>query len=439
MDCARETLILHRWNSKMETKLVQIAEKAKTSPQFVFNSIAHLIDEGCLESSFRKLRRWAAMGIDKRSYCDYEQNLPVNIHDLHQRLKSGKYKAPDIRRAWIPKGDGNDKRPLGISTIEDKIVQRAVSDLLNVIYENDFSKHSYGFRIRKSAHQALSYIRSRSMQYPFRWIIDADIKSCFDSFDHRFIMEILKKRVNDGSISKLISQWMKAGVIDGKQMFKPESGVPQGNIISPLLSNVYLHEVLDLWLEGIRPMLRGKMFFVRFADDFVIGFEYKEDAQRVYQTLPKRFQKYGLTIHPEKTRLLNFSPENKGGSRTFDFLGFTHYWTTSKRGFAVIKRRTKRVKVNRVFKAIYEYCRDNRHERVRVQWIELCMKIKGYYAYFAIPGNYRFLEEVYRKARHYWFNWLNRRSQYNSYTWDGFESLLKAFPLPRPRVIHKNV
>lgn len=423
----------------METKLGQIAEKAKTSPQFVFNSLAHLIDEECLEKSFRKLRRWAALGIDKRSYCDYEQDLAANIHDLHQRLKSGKYKAPNIRRAWIPKGDGNGKRPLGISTIEDKIVQRAVSDLLNLVFENDFSRHSYGFRTRKSAHQALSYIRSRIMQFPFRWIIDADIKSCFDSFDHRFILEILKRRVNDGSINKLIYQWMKAGVIDGKQMFRPESGVPQGNIVSPLLSNIYLHEVLDLWLEGIRPMLRGEIFFVRFADDFIIGFEYKEDAQRVYQTLPKRFQKYGLTIHPEKTRLLNFSPDNKEASRTFDFLGFTHYWTKSKRGFAVVKRRTKRAKVNRIFKAIYEYCRDNRHERLRVQWKDLCMKIKGYYAYFAIPGNFLFLKEVFCKARRYWFIWLNRRSQYNSYNWNGFENLLKVFPLPRPRIIHKNV
>lgn len=439
MDCSRETLVLQQRELEMATKLEQIAKLAELDPQKVFTSISHLIDEECLTRSFKKLRRWAATGIDKRSYSDYEQDLTVNIHDLHQRLKGGKYKAPDIRRAWIPKGDGNGKRPLGISTIEDKIVQRAVSDLLSVIYENDFGKHSYGFRTGKSAHQALSYIRSRIMQYPFRWIIDADIKSCFDSFDHRFIMEILKKRVNDGSISKLIRQWMKAGVIDGKQMFKPESGVPQGNIISPLLSNVYLHEVLDQWLEGIRPMLRGEMFFVRFADDFVIGFEYKEDAQRVYQTLPKRFQKYGLTIHPEKTRLLNFSPENKGFSRTFDFLGFTHYWTTSKRGFAVVKRRTKRAKVNRVFKAIYEYCRANRHERVREQWNELCMKIRGYYAYFAIPGNFQFLKEVYRKALLYWFKWLNRRSQYNSYTWDGFENLMKVFPLPRPRIIHKNV
>jgi group II intron reverse transcriptase/maturase len=359
------------------------------------------MDEAFLEGSFRKLRRWAATGIDKRSYSDYEQELEQNIHDLHQRLKRGTYKAPDIRRAWIPKGDGSGKRPLGISTIEDKIVQRAVSDLLNEIYDSGFSIHSYGFRRGKSAHQALAYIRKRSMQYPFRWLIDADIKSCFDSFDHRVIIEILKKRVNDGSIIKLISQWMKAGVIDGKQIFTPESGVPQGNIISPLLSNVYLDEVLDRWLEAIRPMLKGEIYYVRYADDFVIGFEYKEDAERVYQTLPKRFKKYGLTIHPEKTRLLNFSPMNDGAEQTFDFLGFTHYWGKSKRGFMVVKRKTKSVKANRVFKAIYEYCKDNRHLKVREQWTELCMKIRGFYAYFAIPGNYHFLGQVYRNAMLY--------------------------------------
>ena len=439
MDCTRDTLIPHGGKNKMETKLGQIAEKAKTTPQLVFTSIAHLIDGGMLERSFRKLRRWAATGIDNRSYCDYEHDLANNIHDLHERLKSGKYKAPDIRRAWIPKSDGQGQRPLGISTIEDKIVQRAVSDLLSVIYENDFSRYSFGFRKEKSPHQALSCLRSRCMQYPFRWVIDADIKSCFDSFDHKFILEILKKRVNDGSIIKLIVQWMKAGVIDGKQLFKPESGVPQGNIISPLLSNVYLHEVLDRWLEEIRPMLKGEMFFIRFADDFIIGFEDREDAQRVYQTLPKRFKKFGLTIHPEKTRLMNFSPANRGETRTFDFLGFTHYWTKSKRGFPVIKRRTKKAKVNRVFKAIYEYCRENRHIPVREQWTGLCMKIKGYYAYFAIPGNFKFLVQVYHNTCMYWYKWLNRRSQYNSYTLAGFKDLLKVLPLPYPRIIHKNV
>lgn len=423
----------------MATKLAQIAEKAKAAPQMVFTSIAHLIDVPHLERSFRKLRRWAATGIDKRSYGDYEQDLATHLQELHQRLKSGQYQAPYIRRTWIPKGDGSGKRPLGISTIEDKVVQRAVSDLLTCIYDNDFSFHSYGFRKGKSAQQLLMYLRGRCMEYPFRWVIDADIKSCFDSFDHRMILEILKKRVKDGSILRLVSQWIKAGVLDGGTIFKPQSGVPQGNIISPLLCNIYLHEVLDKWIEEIRPKLKGEIFFVRFADDFIIGFEYREDAQRVYQALAKRFNKYGLIIHPEKTRLLNFSPDNREEGRTFDFMGFTHYWTKSKRGYDVIKRRTKKAKVNKVFKAVYEYCRDNRHLPVREQWTGLCMKIRGYYAYFAIPGNFKFLQQVYSNATCYWFKWLNRRSQYNSYTWEAYKNLLKVFSLPRPRIIHKNV
>ena len=423
----------------MGTKLEQIAKLAEADPRMVFTSIAHLIDKECLMRSFGKLRRMAATGLDNRSYSDYEQDLAVNIQDLHERLKRGKYRAPDIGRACITKGKVKEKRPLGISTIEDKTVQRAVSDLLSVIYEKGFSRHSYGFRREKSLHQALAYIRNRCMQYTFRWIIDADIKSCFDSFDHRILVDILKRRVNDGSIIKLIFQWMKAGVVDGKQMFKPESGVPQGNIISPLLSNVYLHEVLDLWLEEIRPLLKGEMFFVRFADDFVIGFEHKEDAAKVYGTLPKRFGKYGLTIHPEKARLLNFRPGNKVGARTFDFLGFTHFWAKSKRGFWVVKRKTKRDKVTQTFKALYNYCRSNRHLKVREQWLDLSMKIRGYYAYFAISGNFKFLQQIRHKAIIYWYKWLNRRSQYNSYTWERFGILLKAFPLPYPRIIHKNV
>lgn len=423
----------------METKLEQIAKLAETNPKMVFTSIAHLIDEECLTRSFRELRQGAATGIDRKGYKDYERDLSENIRDLHDRLKRGAYKAPNIRRVWISKGKGTDKRPLGISTIEDKIVQRAVSDLLSTIYEKDFNRNSYGFRRERSAHQALKTIRERSMQYPHRWIIDADIKSCFESFDHKKLVEIIKQRVNDGSIIKLIYQWMKAGVVEGKQIFKPESGVPQGNIISPLLSNIYLHEVLDNWLEEIRPLIKGEMFFVRYADDFIIGFEYKEDAEKVYRTMTKRFEKYGLSIHPEKTRMINYCPHNEKESNTFDFLGFTHYWAKSKRGNWVIKRKIKKGKVNQILKTLYEYCKASRHYKVREQWIDLCLKIKGYYAYFAIPGNYKILNYIRRKAIEYWIKWLNRRSQYNSYTWKHFEKLLKVFPLPYPRIIHKNV
>ena len=423
----------------MATKLEQIAKLAEKEPKMTFTSLAHLMDQDFLTRSFRKLRQWAAVGIDNRSYHDYERDLAANIQNLHERLRNGNYRAPNIRRAWISKGQGKGKRPLGISTIEDKIVQRAVNDLLSTIYETDFHRNSYGFQKGKSAHQAIAYIRERCMRYPFRWIIDADIKSCFDSFDHKLLVDVLKQRVNDGSILKLIRQWMKAGVIDGDQMFKPETGVSQGNIISPLLCNVYLHEVLDTWLEEIRPMLEGEMFFVRFADDFVIGFEYREDAEKVYRTLPKRFSKFGLSIHPEKTRLVNFKPVDKGQGRTFDFLGFTHFWAKSKRGFWVVKRKTRRGKVNQTFRSLYDYCKANRHLRIREQWLDLCTKIRGYYAYFAIPGNFIFLKQIRHRTISYWFKWLNRRSQYNSYTWKSFEKLLKVFPLPYPRIIHKNV
>lgn len=423
----------------MGTKLEQIRKLAEKEPEMVFTSLAHLLDKEMLTDSFYKLRKNASSGIDNKSHADYATGLKANISALHARLKSGQYKAPNVRRVWISKGQGKEKRPLGISTIEDKIVQRAASDLLSTIYETGFSKHSYGFRPGKSPHQALSHLRNKIMDKSCKWIIDADIKKCFDSFDHKILVDILKRRVNDGSINRLLYQWMKAGVIDGDQMFKPESGVPQGNIISPLLSNIYLHEVLDRWLEEIRPLLKGKFFFVRFADDFVIGFTHKEDVERVFTTLPKRFKKFGLTIHPEKTQLLKFYPGEGKKARTFDFLGFTHYWAKSKRGFWVVKRKTKREKVNKIFNALYSYCKTHRHLYVREQWLELCTKIKGYYAYFAIRGNFLFLKKIRNRAIIFWFKWLNRRSQYNSYTWEAFRKLLKTFPLPYPRIIHKNV
>jgi len=423
----------------MSTKLEQIARLAEKDQSMVFTSIAHLIDRGMLTRSFYKLRKWAATGLDNKRYVDYEQDLSANILALHTRLKTGKYKAPNIKRVWISKGQSKEKRPLGISTIEDKIVQRAVSDLLSAIYEPIFNKHSYGFRSGKSPHQALSYIRNQIMDHPYRWLIDADIKSCFDSFDHKILVEIIKKRVNDGAIIKLLHQWMKAGVVDGDQMFNPKSGVPQGNIISPLLCNIYLHEVLDQWLSEIRPKLRGRIYFTRFADDFIIGLEIKEDAQRVYAVLPKRFKKHGLTIHPEKTKLINFEPNDNKSTKTFDFLGFTHFWAKSNRGFWVVKRKTKRAKVNYIFNTLYNYCKDHRHLSVREQWLDLCMKIRGYYAYFAIRGNFIFLKQIRNRAIKFWFKWLNRRSQYNSYTWKGFGKLLKVFQLPYPKIIHYNV
>ena len=280
------------------TKFRRIAQKARENPGEVFTSLAHYLTEEYLLSSFSKLRRSAATGIDRVSCQEYEKHLTEHIEDLHQRLKAQRYRAANIRRAWIDKGGGK-QRPLGISTTEDKIVQRAVTDILNLIYEQDFHDFSYGFRPKRNAHQALTQLRNQCMSGRIKWILDADIQGCFDNFDHGILRELLSKRIKDRSLLRLIDLWLKSGIIDGKSLHRNTVGTPQGNIVSPLLSNVYLHYVLDEWIDKtVRPLLKGKIFIIRYADDFIIGFEKEEDARRVSQTLPKRMQKYGLTIHP---------------------------------------------------------------------------------------------------------------------------------------------
>lgn len=422
----------------MTTKLSQIANKAGKEPEFVFTSLAHLMDVNFLKASFKKLRKKAAKGVDGVSYEDYEKNLKANLQSLHERLKSKKYRVPNVKRVWISKGEKGKKRPLGISTIEDKIVQRAVSELLKTVFEEDFYDFSYGFRPNLSQHAALKYLRDNCMRLGIKYVIDADIQGCFDNFDHKLMKNILKQRVNDSSLTWLIKRWLKVGIVDGNSFHHNEVGTPQGNILSPLLCNIFLHYVLDKWIvETIKPLLKGKIFIVRYADDFVIGLENAEDARRLYEVLPKRMKKYGLTIHPDKSKMAEFSPKSK--SSTLDFLGFTHYWTKSRKGSWVIKRKTKRKSSTRIMKSIYDTCRQNRHMKIQVQHIKLCQKLRGIYQYFAVRCNSKFLASVFRQARLSWFKWLNRRSQRKSYTWEGFKSILKIFPLPVPRIIHQNV
>lgn len=430
---------LHRERELRETKFCLIANKAKESPKEVFTSLAHHLTEEYLESRFRKLRKKAAYGEDKVSYADYESNLKNNIKDLYQRLRTQQYRAPNIRRVWIDKGGGK-KRPLGISTIEDKIVQRAVTDILNLIYEEDFYDFSYGFRPKRSAHQALINLRDQCMRWRIKWIIDADIQSCFDKFSHQTLRVLLSKRVKDKSILRLINQWLKAGVVDGKSMHRNTEGTPQGNIISPLLSNIYLHYVLDEWInKTVRPLLKGDCFIIRYADDFVLGFEYQQEAVKVMETLPKRMNKYSLTIHPEKSKLFEFVPTNKSKDRTLEFLGFTHYWTKSQQGKTVIKRKTSKKGLRKSIKNLTDSCRYNRHERLKMQYQLLCSKLRGLYQYYGIRGNYKSLAIMYEKAQLLWYKWLNRRSQHNSYTMEGYKVLLKHFTLPKPKIVHWNV
>lgn len=430
---------LHRERTTGETQFGWIAQKARENPEEVFTSLAHYLTEEHLLKSFRRLRKGASSGLDKVSWYDYEQGLRERISDLHHRLRTQKYRAPDIRRVWIDKGGGKT-RALGISSIEDKIVQRAVTDILSQIWEQDFYGYSYGFRPKRSAHQALSYLRNQCMHRKIKWVLDADIQGCFDNFDHSIIRELLSQRLNDKSIMRLINQWLKVGIVDGESMHYNRSGTPQGNIISPLLCNIYLHYVLDKWMsETIKPLLRGEIFIVRYADDFVIGFEHEEDARRVMQTLPKRMGKYGLTIHPEKSHLSKFVPDGKGKAPTLDYLGFTHYWTKSQKGNNLIKRRTKKKGLHKAIKKIQDSCKYNRHERLKEQHRVLSSKLRGLYQYYGIRGNYFSLKTIYLRAIHAWMYWLNKRSQHNSYTWKGYQALLKHFVLPKPRIVHWNM
>ncbi len=416
---------------------LSIIKKARENPEFVFNSIIHLLTLELLKESFKLLRKNAAIGTDGVSYTDYENNLEANLLKLHQSLKDRTYKVTALKRVWIDKGNGK-KRPIGINSIEDKIVQRGVATLLNLIYEQDFYEFSYGFRDGRNAHQALFYYRNQSMRHKIKWHINADIKGCFDNFDHKILLEILNKRVNDGGINWLVKQWLETEIIDGKEMTTNKSGTPQGGIISPLLSNVYMHEVIDKWIiQEIKPALKGDVFIVRYADDFIIGLEYQTDAERLYKVLPKRLSKYGLELSLEKSRLQNFVPENKELNNTIDFLGFTHYWTKSERGSNVIKRKTRKKSKVRILKEFYEMIKRNREKKLKVQAEAIVKKLDGEYGYYAIRGNYKFLQTLYYKARLFWYKILNHRGgRKKSYTKDAFDDLIRIFAFPKPRILH---
>jgi group II intron reverse transcriptase/maturase len=362
-----------------------------------------------------------------------------------------------VRRTWIPKGTGSDLRPLGIPTFEDKVLQRAVVMLLEPIYEQDFLDCSYGFRQGRTAHQALEALWQQSMDLRGGWILDVDIRKFFDTLDHAQLRELLRHRVRDGVVLRLISKWLHAGVLEDGALTTPDAGTPQGGVISPLLANIYLHYVLDVWFEReVRPRLRGRTFLIRYADDFVIGFEHEHDAQRVQEVLPKRFAKYGLTLHPEKTRLVPFQrpmsprltsrrPPPPSSSEpqaqtpqpgTFDLLGFTHYWGRSHRGGWVVKRKTAADRLSRALTKIAAWCRKNYHELIGKQCQSLGRKLRGHYAYYGISGNYFGLRQFRDGVRRLWFRWLGRRQRHGYFSWDDYCALLRRFPLPRAKVVH---
>ena len=429
-----------RSSEAVSTKLQRIAELARRLPQTALTNLSHHIDVEWLREAFRRTRKDGAAGVDGQTWCDYERDLEVNLASLLDRFKSGSYRAPPVRRVHIPKGDGKETRPIGIPTLEDKILQRAVAMCLNAVYEQDFLDCSYGFRPGRSAHNALDRLRTEVMDMWRGWLVEVDIRRFFDTLDHAKLRQILERRVRDGVLLRTIGKWLNAGVLEGTSVSFPDQGTPQGGVISPLLANVYLHEVLDKWLEErVKPRCHGNVVLVRYADDFVILFRAEHDARAVYAALPKRFAEYGLTLHPDKTRLIPFQQPPKRGPKehvSFDFLGFTHAWMKTGKGTWVVFQVTSRKRLTRSLSHIRDWLMKHRHDPVRQQHKALSQKLHGHYAYFGKPGNAPRLRSFYDEVRREWKKWLGRRSWEGHLFWDAFKRIEQRYPLPRPLLVH---
>ena len=423
----------------ISTRLQRIGELAREDPQRAFLNLAHYIDVAFLREAFARTRKDGAPGVDDQTAAEYEHDLEANLRSLLDRFKSGRYHAPPVRRAHIPKGDGKETRPIGIPTFEDKVLQRAVTMVLEAVYEQDFLDCSYGFRPGRSAHQALESLDRGLREMGGGWVLEVDVKGYFDTIDHARLRTILDRRVRDGVLRRAIGKWLNAGVMENGNLHHVDAGTPQGGVISPLLANIYLHEVLDKWYAAeVHPRLVGRGFMVRYADDFVLVFSVEADARRVMAGLPEQFRQYGLTLHPTKTRLLYFRPdrEGKGGPRGFDFLGFTHHWERGRRGGWTVRRETAASRFRRVCKRLSAWLRANRHRPLLWQHQRLVKALRGHDAYYGIVGNYDALRRLRRQVARIWCKWLGRRSHKARYSWDRFNQLLRRLPLPEPTMYH---
>jgi group II intron reverse transcriptase/maturase len=417
---------------------------ARVNPAMALTSLNHYVDYEWVYYAYECTRKDAAVGVDGQTAAEYAANLEQNLLSLIERLKSGRYRAPPVRRHYIDKPDGG-QRGLGIPCFEDKVAQRVIVMLLEPIYEQDFADGSYGFRPGRNAHQALQAVGTAIMRRGGRWVLDVDVRKYFASIEHARLREFLGRRVTDGVVRRLIDKWLKAGVLEAGQLHYPDTGTPEGGVISPLLANVYLHYVLDEWFAGqVQVRLRGPSTLVRYCDDFVMLFAYQDDARRVLAVLAKRLGKYGLQLHPDKTQLVDFRygadpPHGEGDGRVatrFNFLGFTHVWGRSRKGKTVVRQLTAKDRFARALHAIDQQCREMRHWLVREQHQRLSQMLKGHYAYFGITGNLRRLKRLHCAVERCWHKWLVRRSNHSPLSWERFQRVLALVPLPRPRIVH---
>lgn len=424
--------------TSVSTRQQHIAEMAKRYAGSPLSTLSHHLDMLWMREAYGRVRRDSAPGVDGQTVAGYGENLEANLQSLLERAKSGTYRAPLVKRVHIPKSDA-ETRPIGMPTVENKVLERAVAMLLEPVYETEFLDCSYGFRPGRSPHQALEAVRTAVMAMNGGWVLDVDVRKYFDTIPHQTLRDVLSLRIRDGVISRLVGKWLKAGVWEEGQVSYPQAGTPQGGVISPMLSNIYLHEVLDGWFERqIKPGLHGRAELIRFADDFVVVCEKREDAEALLAQVTERFQNYGLTIHPDKTRIVDFRHPWQSGHKpqTFDFLGFTHYWGKTLRGGFAVKRQTKGKKFRTALTAIGDWCKRNRHEPMAKQHRLLSAKIRGHYGYYGLRGNHRALACFCHEARRLWHYWLRRRSRGNNAARRLWELLKTQFRLPAARIVH---
>jgi group II intron reverse transcriptase/maturase len=422
----------------MQTSLRGIAEKSALHKDHRFQNLMGLIDAGLLYWCWKFLNRKSVPGVDRVTYWQYGEKLTDHVANLVERVKGGWYRTKLVLRRFIPKPGGRP-RPLGIPATEDKLLQTAVAKILEAIYEPIFKAGSFGYRPNRGALDAIKEVSLKLQFGGFNYIVEADIRGFFEAIDHTVLIEMLKKKIDDRSFLGLIRKWLKAGVLEEGQVIDPVTGTPQGGTVSPILANIYLHYALDEWFEEVVKAHCGQAYFCRYADDFICAFQNQKDAERFYKVLGKRLEKFGLALAEEKTRIIRFSRLHREDKALFEFLGFEFRWGTSRAGKPQLRKRTSRKRHRNSIRNFGEWCRKNINLRMTDFFSKLNAKLRGYYHYYGVIGNFKSLASFYYRAMKILFKRLNRRSQRKSYTWMGFNELLKYFRIEKPRITEKKL